>query len=302
MRFRVVPLVSILSIALPLSVAAAQQQAPLTSPVERAALHNSPEWGQIAQHLPDPATADPASLETAADVLRARRFPEDALDYYGYAMARGGNVDKLLNKMGVVRLELQQNNLARQMFLRVVHSNKKDAQGWNNLGVTEYATQHYGAAIADYKRALHYDKRSAVYRSNLGLAYFENQDLPSARQQFLLAIQLDPNIMRKSDQGGVTAHVLESRNYPELCFVMAKMYAASHDLAPMRQWLARASEGGYDVRHGMSDDVVLRPYLNDAQVKMMLANSAQLRKRAVAASTAPSLGETPHATQRIEVD
>ena len=81
-----------------------QQQAPLTSADERAALHSSPDWALIQPHLPDPKTASAADLEMAGDVLRARRFPEDALDYYGYALQRGGDVSKLLNKMGIVRL------------------------------------------------------------------------------------------------------------------------------------------------------------------------------------------------------
>src|SRR5579875_3146474 len=118
-------------------------EAPLTSPEERAALHRSSDWEIIAPHLPDPNTATAAQLETAADVLRARRFPEDALDYYGYAMARGGNVSELLNKMGVVRLELRQNEIARQMFLRTVHVQKKNAVAWNNLGATEFAEKNY---------------------------------------------------------------------------------------------------------------------------------------------------------------
>ena len=61
----------------------APQPARLTSDVERAALHNSSEWQLIQPHHPDPQTASASALETAADVLRARRFPEDALEYYG---------------------------------------------------------------------------------------------------------------------------------------------------------------------------------------------------------------------------
>src|ERR1700761_4705741 len=83
----------------------APEQARLTSDVERAALHNSTEWQILQPHLPNPKTASAQDLEIAADVLRARRFPEDALDYYGYAMARGGDVSELLNKMGITRLE-----------------------------------------------------------------------------------------------------------------------------------------------------------------------------------------------------
>ncbi len=81
-----------------------RHDAPATSADERALLHAGSDWALIAPHLPDPTTSSAAKLESAADVLRARRFPEDALDYYGYAMERGGDVSVLLNKMGIVRL------------------------------------------------------------------------------------------------------------------------------------------------------------------------------------------------------
>jgi len=112
----------------------------------------------------------------------------------------------------------------------------------------------------------------------------------SARQQFALAIQLDPRIMQERDAGGATAHVIGSQNYPEMCFEMARLYAHNHDTEATRLWLAKASEGGYDVRTGMSDDIVFRPYLKDPEVILMLSNSTQMRKRSVAA--APGLGES----------
>jgi len=267
----------------------APEQARMTSDTERAALHNSTEWQLLQPHLPDPKTASAADLEVAADVLRARRFPEDALDYYDYAMARGGNVSELLNKMGIVRLELRQTDLARQMFLRTVRAKKNDSQAWNNLGVTEYSDHNYAAAIVDYKRATKLKRNSAVYHSNLAMAYFEENDIPSARQQFMLAIQLDPRIMQERDAGGVTAHIIGSQNYPEMCFEMARLYARSHDTEATRLWLAKATESGYDVRSGMLADIAFRPYLKDPEVVMMLANASQMRKRSVA--SAPGLGE-----------
>jgi tetratricopeptide (TPR) repeat protein len=266
------------------------EPARLTSDTERAALHNSTEWQLLQPHLPDPQTASAEKLEIAADVLRARRFPEDALDYYGYAMARGGNVSELLNKMGITRLELRQTDLARQMFLRTVRAKKTDAQAWNNLGVTEYSDHNYRAAIADYKRATKLNRRSAVFHSNLAMAYFEDKDMVSAREQFALAIQLDPSIMQERDTGGATAHVIGSENYAEMCFEMARLYAQNHNPAATRLWLAKASEAGYDVRSGIAGDLALRPYIKDPEVALMLTNATQMRKRSVAA--APGLGES----------
>ena len=266
------------------------KSAPMTSPEERAALHDGSDWKLIEPHLPDPQTASAARLEMAGDVLRARRFPEDALDFYGYAMARGGNISVLMNKMGVIRLELRQNDLAREMFLRTVKAKKNDAQAWNNLGVTEFASQKYGSAIADYKRAAKIDRNSAVFHSNLAMAYFESKDMESARREFSTAIHLDPGIMQTRDSGGITAHVLGSQNYPELCFEMAKLFAHNHSPEQARLWLAKASEGGYDVQAHMGEDLFLAPYAKDPEVKMMLANSAQMRKRAVATTATPGLG------------
>ena len=56
--------------------------------------HQSPDWAAIEKHLPDPATASAKQLEMQGDILRARRFPEDALDYYGYALRRGANLER----------------------------------------------------------------------------------------------------------------------------------------------------------------------------------------------------------------
>ena len=291
MRFRVMLLVSLLPVVIPAGRLLCQQQhpAPMTSADERAALHTGPEWQQIEPHLPDPRSATAAKLEVAGDVLRARRFPEDALDYYGYAMARGGNVSMLLNKMGVVRLELQQNELAREMFLRVVRAHKKDAQAWNNLGVTEYVARNYAAAIADYSRAAKLNKHSAVFRSNLGMAYLEAKDVESARTAFAVAIKLKPEVMQTHDGGGASLHVLGTDKFSDLCFEMARLYARSGALDSMRLWIARASEGGLDVRARMADDPTLHPFLKDPAVQMILANAAQLRSRSVATAKAPGL-------------
>jgi len=290
MRLRAL-LLSLLSASLnvPLIVTAQQstpQSAPVTSDTERASLHKSPDWQLIAPHLADPATGTALELEKDGDVLRARRFPEDALDYYGYAMARGGDVDVLLKKMGVERLDLQQTALARAMFLRCVRANKKDVEAWNNLGVTDYVMGDYPSAIGEYKHAVRLNKRSAVVHANLGMAYFANKQPEIARVQFALALQLDPKIMESRDEGGITAHVLATKDYAGFCFQMASLFAQEQQPDAMRLWLGKASEHGYDVRRGMQENAVFRPWLKDPQILIMLGNTAKIGKGPV-----PSLGE-----------
>ena len=269
-----------------------QQSAPLTSADERAALHNSPDWALIQPHLPDPKTASATQLEMTGDVLRARRFPEDALDYYGYAVQRGGDVSTLLNKMGIVRLELRQVDLARAMFLRTVRARKKDASAWNNLGVTYYAMQNYRAAIDAYRHAVKIDKTSAVFHSNLGLAYFEKGDAEEARVEFSRALQLDPAIMSGGDNGGTTAHILGAHNYPGMCLEMAKLFAREHDLDHMLFWLSKGSDAGLDVRAAVHEDSALAAYAKDPRVTLLIANAAELHGRSVATAKPPSLGSS----------
>ncbi len=110
--------------------------------------HQDPQWQNVQAHLPDPMTAPTSQLEMAADVLRARRFPVDALEYYGYALQRGvdqANQVQLLNKMGVTAMELRNAVLARAYFQRALKIQKKSAEAWNNLGAVEYLERHFGA-------------------------------------------------------------------------------------------------------------------------------------------------------------
>lgn len=274
-----------------LHAAPAQQTAPLTSAEERAELHDSPDWALIAPHLPDRATATAAQLEMAGDVLRARRFPEDALDYYGYAMARGGDIGTLLTKMGVVRLELRQTDLARAMFLRVVHEHKKDAIAWNDLGVTEYSLQDYRGAIADYRRACKFNRNSAVFHSNMGLAYFELGDMDGAREEFAQALRLDPGVMIGGDGSGITAHIVSSHNYAGLCLEMAKLYAREHDADRMLFWLAKGGDAGLNLRDALHDNAELGDYRKDPRLMLLIANDEGLHSRAVATAKLPSLGK-----------
>jgi len=268
-----------------------QQPAPLTSADERAALHNSPDWALIQPHLPNPKTASAADLEMTGDVLRARRFPEDALDYYGYALQRGGDVSTLLNKMGIVRLELRQVDLAHAMFLRTVRAHKKDASAWNNLGVTDYAMQDYRGAIDAYKHAIKVNKSSAVFHSNLGLAYFEKGDTEDARTEFARALQIDPAIMSGGDNGGTTAHILGAHNYPGMCLEMAKLFAREHDVDRMLFWLGKGSDAGLDLRSAIHEDSALAAYSKDPRVVLLITNAQQLHGRSVASTAKPpSLG------------
>ena len=215
----------------------------------RERMHQSEQWAQIEPHLPDPATAPAQTLEMQADILRARRFPEDAMDYYRYAIARGGNQPNLLNKLGLAELEMSNIQLARVYFQKAVKLNRKNADAWNNLGASEFLDGKQVAALSDYKKAVKLDKRKAVFHANLANAYFENKDYRGARREIAAALELDPQVFEQQGTGGVAAHVLSSHDLARFSFEMAEdVCAHRHDRADA----ARAGEGGGS-GHGCPD-------------------------------------------------
>lgn len=249
---------------------------------ERVARHQSADWMAMAGHLPDPATAAPSELQLAADVMRARRLPEDALEYYRFALERGGDPGKLTNRIGITLLELRHPELARTAFQRAVRLNPKDPEAWNNLAASEYVGGDFARAIGDYKRAVKLNRNKATFHSNLGTAYFEVKDYDSARKQFSTALKLDPNALQGGTSNGIEAHVLSPSDRGRFCFEMAKLAGRDHDVESMLRWLARATEIGFDTQGEMGADRVLRTYLSDPRVTLIVHNAHAMRNGQIA--------------------
>ena len=257
-------------------------------PVPRQRMHDSEQWSQIAPHLPDPHTATPQALEEQADILRARRFPEDAMDYYRYAMDRGGSQTKLLNKLGLSELEMKNIQLARVYFKSVVKLDKKNAEAWNNLGAAEFVDGKTGSALSDYKRAIKIDKHQAVFHANLAGAYFDTKDYRGARREIAAALELNPKVFEEQGTGGIAAHVLSAEDRARFSFEMAKMYARSDLTEQMLHSLAIAAEAGMDIRSEMEHDPVLAKFSADQRVLVIVHNALMLRSTRPATVSASS--------------
>jgi tetratricopeptide (TPR) repeat protein len=279
-------IVSLLLFALTTGTFALSAQQPAyDEDANRAMRHATVEWAQMAPHLPDPQTATAEKLSEVGDVLRARRMQEDALDYYRYALKRGGGDEsRIQNNIGVTLLELNRLAEARVAFRRALKVKPKYAQGWNNLGATEYAAGNPKAALTNYLRAVKLDHRSAVYHSNLGTAYFELKDYESARSEFERAIKLDAGVFQEGGWAGVEARVLSTSDRARYCFEMAKMAARSRDTDNVIRWLARSSEAGFDVKSEMSSDKDFEVYRKDPRVLMAIQNARAIRTGQVAES------------------
>lgn len=240
--------------------------------------HDTEAWKLVQSHLPNPNTASAQTLETEADILRVRRFPADAIDYYNYAMARGGPAERLLNKLGLAELEMHNDALAEAYFVRAVKVNKKDPQAWNNLGATEYLTGNKKKAISSYKKAIKLDPRQAVSHANMSGIYFEEKKLPAARKEIATALQLDPTIFERRDgEGGIAAHVLSQVDRASFAFEMARMYAEAGLQDSMLHALAVASEAGMDIQAEMRKDPKLVKFADDPRVVTLAENAEALR-------------------------
>jgi tetratricopeptide (TPR) repeat protein len=255
--------------------------------------HNSPDWALIREHLPDPATASVQLLEMEGDILRARRFPADAMDYYHYAVTRGGDAGALMNKMGVTELELGNVVLARAYIQSGLKIRRKDAQAWNNLGAIEFMQRNLGGAIRDYKKAIKYDEQAAVYHSNLGLAYVDKKDYDSARAQLMLALKIDPEVFQHHNAAGSSLHILSTSDRAVFHFEMAKAYAKLGNKVEMLHALQTAGEAGLDIEEAMAKDNIMMHYMNDPDVVTLIREAKSLRASRMAggivASAAPPL-------------
>ena len=240
-------------------------------------LHQSDQWAEIQKHLPDPHTASPQVLEQQADILRARRFPDDAMDYYKYALDRGGNPPALLNKLGLAELEMHHIQLARVYFQHVVKIDRKNAEAWNNLGASEFIDGRNSAALSDYKRAIKLSRRNAVFHANLANADFESKDYRGARREIAAALELDPRVFEQEGAGGIAAHVLSAQDLARFSYEMARMYARSGMEDEMLHALSRSAEAGMDVQLEMAHDSALARYQMDPRVLVLVRNAELLR-------------------------
>ena len=242
--------------------------------------HDAAQWTEIANHLPDRLTAAPEVLERQGDILRARRFPQDANSYYNFALQNGGDPAALLDKIGMTELDMRDVPAARAYFKRVLGIDRNAADAWNNLGVVEHISRRLPFAIANYERATRLDDRRAVFHANLAIAYLDKPEpeYSGARREIAAALQLDSAIFEtEGDNAGPVARVVSSHGRIRLQFELARLYAQLKDRPHMLHALSAAAEAGLDIRSAMRHDHVLAPYQSAPDVIVLYRNSQLLR-------------------------
>lgn len=285
------PLTRLLPILLFAAASLAQNPGP--SPAEQRALrHQTEEWLLLEPHLPSLETASPEALMQEGDILRARRFEEDALEFYTAALRRGGDQAPLLNRIGVVHLILRQPEIARIDFRRALSLRPDDAQAWNNLGATEYFIGNNRAALDSYLHAVRLKADDPLFHSNLGTAYFQLKDYESAGSQFGIAFRLDPHVFDHGNSGGLEARMLTASERGRFCFELARVAAQQHQDEEVLAWLRKSLDAGYDVGSEIRNFAAFAPYRHDPRVKLLITNAHAMRVNRLAGNTpVPSLAD-----------
>jgi tetratricopeptide (TPR) repeat protein len=229
-----------------------------------------------AQRGDGPSPSDSAEeLERKGDQLRGEKAFLDALDYLRAASAKNPKSASLLNKIGIVQLQLVRYNEARKSFEAAIRLNHSFADAHNNLGVTYYLhesakkaaemrsgaprdpskTGDFGRAIKEYRKAIQIQEDSASFHSNLGAAYFARKDFAKASASFTRALELDPDVFEHTSRIGVAAQASTQGDRAEYFYLLAKMYAKKGATDRAISYLRRAMEEGYkDINNVFKDE------------------------------------------------
>ena len=220
----------------------------------------------LARHAVAPSTdASAQDLEQRGDELRAGKAFLDALDYLRAAAAKNPGNPKLLNKIGIVQLQLVRYREARKSFEAAIRLDREYADAHNNLGVDYYLQESarqagklregaslanessgdFGRAIKEYRKAIKLHEDAASFYSNLGTAYFAKKDFPKAVISYSRALELDPDVFEHTSRVGVTAQTSSPGDRAEYFYLLARMYAKSGATDRSLSYLRRAIEDGY---------------------------------------------------------
>jgi len=219
--------------------------APATTTAQLSELDQIQIAPPMSQVQPPSKDASVEQLEQQGDALRADKAYLDSLDYFRAALAKAPDNAPVLNKIGIVELQLQRYREAAKSFELALKKDHKFAEACNNLGVVDYERRKYGTAIKQYKKALELSPDMASFYSNLGAAYFAKKDFERSSEAYAQALRLDPLILEHTSRTGIAAQMASPADRAHYDYVVAKLYAKMGDSDHSLQYLRKALEDGY---------------------------------------------------------
>jgi tetratricopeptide (TPR) repeat protein len=186
-----------------------------------------------------------SELEKAADLARAHKDYDSAIQYFQAALRKDRKNAVLYNKLGLA--ELKQNDLrsARTHFEKSAKLNPKYVEAVNNIGAIEYMRKNYNGAAKYFKKAVALDETRATYHVNLGAAWFSQKKMDRAIVEYTRAMELDPDVFRSESRTGIAAQIASPEERAQYDYLLAKAYAKRGDLEGCLRCLHKAKEEGY---------------------------------------------------------
>jgi hypothetical protein len=86
------------------------------------------------------------------------------------------------------------------------------------------------------------------------------------------AFQLDPEIFERSSQGGVSAHIVDSRERARYEYVIAKMYAQTNNPDRCLLYLRKALEDGFSGINQVYKDAEFANIRKDPRFTELMTN------------------------------
>jgi tetratricopeptide (TPR) repeat protein len=247
----------------------------------------------LARHADAPsAEATAEELERKGDQLRGDKDFLDALDYLRAAAAKTPKNAKILNKIGIVQLQMVHYSEARKSFEAAIKIDRGYADAHNNLGVdyylqesakqaaklrtgsqpTTWSSGDFGRAIKEYRKAIKLQEDSASFFSNLGTAYFAKKDFAKAVESYSRALELDPDVFEHTSRVGVAAQTSSPGDRAEYFFLLARMYAKSGATDRSLSYLRRAMEDGYKDINKIFRDEEFAAVRNDPRFSALITH------------------------------
>ncbi len=220
-------------------------------------------------------------LESRADALRSQKDYIAAANLYRDALRKTPKNATLWNKLGMTELVIGSGvqglertsrfNSARRDFERATKLKKDYAEAFNNLGVVYYQQGDYNKAISRYKSAIAF-RDSASFHSNLGSAYFAQKKLPLAMNEYMLALQLDPEVFERSSTTGLIGRVSRPEERAKYAFMLARLYAKVGDVDHAISQIRTALENGYQELDPLYKDQEFTAVRNDPRFAQLMEN------------------------------
>jgi Flp pilus assembly protein TadD len=207
------------------------------------------------------ATPDKNKLESAriaeekGDLARLHEDYLMASAYFQAALRGNPQKPSLLNKMGIVELQLRQRGEARKYFSKALKVDPQNFGAMNNLGVANYLDKKYKPAVNYFKQALALDETNASTHLNLAEAWIGLGEMDRAMTEYSRALELNADILTTSRQG-IQAQVSTPEQRARVDYFIAKAYAKRGNLEGALDFLGRAKEGRYtDLKDVYKDPV-----------------------------------------------